>query len=183
MTRRPDYADTPSPGWRPCPWRPFFWKDLPLLREALQVDITKKMDTLLKEIRKMGAQTSASLAHLADDLHKIADGWAAKDAQIAALTSERDQLKTALESADADKAQAVADAVAADDSVDSAAIDQADAVIHDLVNQADNPPVDGGDTPPADGGDGGQVVPDPAPQGDSGDAPVNPGDGTDAPAA
>lgn len=30
-------SDTPSPGWRPYPWRPLFWRDLRLVWDYLQV--------------------------------------------------------------------------------------------------------------------------------------------------
>jgi len=108
----------------------------------------------------MGDATTASLAHLADDLHKVADVITALKADNDALRANNASLTEALASADADKAAAVAAQAQADDNADAAAVDEADGIIHDLVNQADNPPApveeppaDGGDVPPADSGD------------------------------
>lgn len=179
MTRRPDVFDqprgrhnrcvcgdspcctcrplpAPSPGWRPRALRPLFWRDLLLVVEivvdAVQRAVTPRFDAILKEIQIMGQQTDAGLAHLKDDLSKVRDGWAS-------LVAERDQYKAALENADADKAAAVASALEADDAHDAASIQEADALVHDLVNKAEQPPADSGDgsapveNPPAEGGD------------------------------
>lgn len=87
----------------------------------------------------MGEATAAALAELTKDLHRLADGFVALQAENAAL-------KDALAQADATKAQAVADAIAADDAVDSAAIAEADAIVESLSPEpapVEEPPAEG----------------------------------------
>lgn len=122
----------PSQGFRFRPWWPICWGDLPLVRATLRVDIDAKLNTMLKEIKKMAVSVDKVLA----DIQTLVAGGQAKDALIK-------QLQDALASADADKAQAVADAVSADDAGIQAQIDAADAVAQEYLNPST------GDVPPA----------------------------------
>lgn len=150
-------CETPSPGWKPCRYRPLIWGDVPLLLELMRTPVdalrtstetsaralARKLDHILKEIKAMAVSTDKILA----DIQTLVAGGQAKDALIK-------QLQDALASADADKAQAVADAVAADDAGIQAQIDAADAVAQEYLNPPPADSGDGGDTPPADSGDG-----------------------------
>lgn len=90
--------------------------------------INARLDTILERLDVMGAKQDAAMAKLTDDLNKVVAGWAAKDAQIAALTAE-------LANADA-SAQARVDAVLAeDDTFDEGVINEADAIVSGLVNE------------------------------------------------
>jgi hypothetical protein len=134
---------TPSPGWTAPDWWPTNHGDWKLVLNAitsLEKAFSKKLDTVLKEIKIM----SVSVDKLNADVQTLVAGYQA-------VVAERDALKAALAAADATQAQAVADAVAAEDADAQAKIDAADAVV-DAVN---NPPApaDGGDVPPADGED------------------------------
>ncbi len=118
----------PSPGYRPPEWWPatqadvrLIWQQL-LALEAAAVKTNTRLDTILKEIKKMGAQSQAALAELSKDLRRLADGYVAQQAKIVTL-------EAALAEADAVKAQAVADAIEADDAIDTAAIADADAIV------------------------------------------------------
>jgi hypothetical protein len=145
---------TPSPGWHAPPWWPTTHSDWAMVlnaitaldadlrrsQENLAGALAKKLDNVLKEIKIM----SVSVDKLNADVQTLVAGYQA-------VVAERDALKAALAAADATQAQAVADAVAAEDADAQQKIDAADAVV-DAVN---NPPApaDGGDVPPADGGD------------------------------
>lgn len=107
-------------------------------QEELQTSeraLSRKIDRVLKEIKKMAVSTDALLA----DIQTLVGGYEAVKAENVAL-------KAALASADANQAQAVADAVAAEDASAQAKIDAADAVV-DAANAPAAPPADGGDTP------------------------------------
>lgn len=143
MTRRPDSQDhaqvrcdelsPPASGWRWKQWRLLSRADAVILYASLREHI----DNIKKEVKKMGEATAAALAELNKDLHRLAEGYVALQAENAAL-------KAALASADADKAAAVADAIAADDAVDSAAIAEADAIVEGLSPEpAPEPPAEG----------------------------------------
>jgi len=149
---------TPSPGWTAPDWWPTNhgdWKlvlnaitalgaDLRRSQENLAGALAKKLDNALKEIKKM----SVSVDKLEADIQTVAAGYQA-------VVAERDALKAALAAADATQAQAVADAVAAEDSDSQAKIDAADAIVAGILPPApvEPAPADGGDVPPADGGD------------------------------
>lgn len=79
------------------------------------------IERIEREIKKM----AANFAELTKDIRRLADGYVAQQAKIAAL-------EAALAEADAVKAQAVADAIAADDAIDQAAIDEADAIVESV---------------------------------------------------
>ncbi len=99
-------------------------------------------NTVLKELRAMGAREDAAYEKLAADIQTVKDGWGS-------LVAERDALKAALESADADAAARVQAALDADSEVDAAKVEAADAALADLLPPAppaDEPPVD---EPPA----------------------------------
>jgi len=109
----------------------------------------------------MGEQSQAGLAELTKDLHRLADGYVALQARNGALESENGQLRAALESADADKAAAIAAAVSAEDAGNAAAIADADAIVEAVSPEpapepepepapVEEPPADSGDAP-ADG--------------------------------
>jgi hypothetical protein len=159
----------PSPGWRPRALRPLFWRDLLLVVEivvdAVQRAVTPRFDAILKEIHTMAGQTQAAAAELVKDLHRLADGYSAKDALLAAKDAEIGELRAALASADADKEAAVASAVDAQDAAGAAAINEADAIVENLSPE----PVD---TPPADSGDGSAPVENPPAEGGDSSAPV-----------
>jgi hypothetical protein len=98
-------------------------------------------NTVLKELRAMGAREDAAYEKLAADIQTVKDGWGS-------LVAERDALKAALESADADAAAQVQAALDADSEVDAAKVEAADAALADLVAPpvVEEPPVD---EPPA----------------------------------
>lgn len=57
---------TPSPGWRPCRWRPLTWGDVPLLAAAFREphdQLDHKLDQIIRKLnrldRKMSAQQDA----------------------------------------------------------------------------------------------------------------------------
>jgi hypothetical protein len=98
-------------------------------------------NTVLKELRAMGAREDAAYEKLAADIQTVKDGWGS-------LVAERDALKAALENADADAAAQVQAALDADSDVDAAKVEAADAALADLVAPpvVEEPPVD---EPPA----------------------------------
>ena len=77
----------------------------------------------------MAAREDAAYEQLNTSIQTVKDGWAA-------LVAERDQYKTALEQADATRAQAVADALEADSDVDAGKIEAANAALNELVAPA-----------------------------------------------
>lgn len=80
-------------------------------------------------ITEMGETMAANFDELNADLQVLVAGYQA-------LQAENAVLKAQLATADADKQQAVADALAADDAVDQAAVDAADAVVEAALNPA-----------------------------------------------
>lgn len=98
-------------------------------------------NTVLKEIRAMGAREDQAYAKLSADIQTVKDGWAS-------LVAERDQWKAAAEAAGADVAAQVQAALDADSEVDAAKVEAADAALADLVAPpvVEEPPVD---EPPA----------------------------------
>lgn len=105
------------------------------------------LNTVLKEIRAMGAREEQAYEKLAADIQTVKDGWGS-------LVAERDALKAALESADADAAAQVQAALDADSDVDAAKVEAADAALADLLPPppaeelpAEEPPAE---EPPAD---------------------------------
>lgn len=151
----------PSPGWRPCPYRPLLWKDVPLLLAIFrEPQDTKAAEifgavkdlgrALSRKIHALGVIVSVSVDELNADIQALVAGYQAKDALIAQLQAE-------LASADADAQARVDAAVAAEDADAQAKIDAADAVVDAVINPpapVDTPPADGGDVPPADDGSG-----------------------------
>lgn len=135
--------ETPSPGWRPGPWRPALWRDLRLLwarMEELAEHVTQTVRSGNQRIERlliaMAENSQAALAELTKDVRRLAGGYVAQQAKIALL-------ETALAEADAVKAQAVADAIAADDAIDTAAIAEADALVEAVSPEpVVEPPVD-----------------------------------------
>lgn len=131
----------PSPGWRPRALRPLFWRDLLLVVEivvdAVQRAVTPRFDAILKEIHTMAVNTDELVA----DINTLVGGYQAVKDENVALKAENGQLRSALESADADKAAAVAAAEAAD----QAQVDAADAIVDKANAPAEQPPADSGD--------------------------------------
>jgi hypothetical protein len=132
---------TPSQGWHAPDWWPATHGDWRLVVNAIEASeraLSRKFDRVLKEIRSM----SVSVDKLNADIQTLVAGYQA-------VVAERDALKAALASADATQAQAVADAVAAEDADAQSKIDAADAVVAGVNNPA---PADSGDgSAPADG--------------------------------
>ena len=91
--------------------------------------INARLDMILEELTKM----AANFDKLNADLNTLVAGYQS-------VVAENAILKGQLVTADADKQQAVADAIAADDAVDQAAVDAADAVVENVLNPA--PPVE-----------------------------------------
>jgi len=87
-----------------------------------------------ENITQIGLQMAANFDELNADLQVLVAGYQSVVAENAIL---RAQLATA----DADKQQAVADAIAADDVVDQAAVDAADAVVEAALAPPVEPPV------------------------------------------
>lgn len=148
--------DTGLAGWLGVLLAP--WRALP----GLQRDIARLLQTTATkhDIHHLGVLMTSLEQQSRDDLSAAITGaLAAYDAVVA----ERDQLRAALQAADADKAAAVADAVAADDSDDAAYNESQVAALRRLQGGSDpapaptpNPeptpaPVDG---PTDDSGDG-----------------------------
>jgi hypothetical protein len=136
---------TPSPGWTAPDWWPTNHGDWKLVLNAITASeraLSRKLDNVLKEIKKM----SVSVDKLEADIQTVAAGYQA-------VVAERDALKAALAAADATSAQAVADAVAAEDSDSQAKIDAADAIVAGILPPApvEPAPADGGEVPPVDG--------------------------------
>lgn len=75
----------------------------------------------------LGEKMAANFDQLDADLNTLAQGYVA-------LQAANKQLSDALASADADKAAAVAQAIADDDAVDQAAVDAADAIAQGVLN-------------------------------------------------
>lgn len=109
---------------------------------------TLTLRNLKKEIQIMADREDASFEKLTADLTAVAAGWGVLTASNAQLVDENAQLRAALESADADKAAAIASALDTDSEADADKVDAADAIIAGLVPPADQPPAD---EPPADG--------------------------------
>lgn len=91
--------------------------------------INARLDMILEELTKM----AANFDKLNADLNTLVAGYQS-------VVAENAILKGQLATADADKQQAVADAIAADDAVDQAAVDAADLVVENVLNPA--PPVE-----------------------------------------
>jgi chromosome segregation ATPase len=126
------------------------WDDLKSWFECLFEGHSHSIDARLGRIEKhiskltrKVTQMSVSVDKVLADIQTLVAGSQAKDALIK-------QLQDALAAADATQAQAVADAVAADESGIQAQIDAADAVAQEYLNPA---PADGGGAP-VDGGSG-----------------------------
>lgn len=103
--------------------------DTAFLRTQASVTNTK-----FDDLKERVIQVAANFDKLDADLNTLAAGYVA---QQAIIKTQAD----ALASADADKAQAVADAIAADDAIDQAAVDAADGIAQAVLNPA--PPADG----------------------------------------
>ena len=99
--------------------------------------------------RTLMAREDENYARLSATVENVKTGWAS-------LVAERDEYKAALAGVDAEKAQAVADALAADSEHDADAIAQVEASLAELVPgqpvevPADDAPPAGGDTPAGD---------------------------------
>lgn len=165
MTRRPDVFDQPRGRHnrcvcgdeQPCTCgpvrapaqgfrirrilRPMFWNDfllaVEIAVEAFQRALTPRLDEILEEIKKMAVNTDELVA----DINTLVGGYQAVKDENVALKAENGQLRSALESADADKAAAVAAAEAAD----QAQVDAADAIVDKANAPAEQPPADSGD--------------------------------------
>lgn len=98
--------------------------DITAIRTALE-GLDRKLDA-------MSEREDAAYAQLNSTIQTVKDGWAS-------LVAERDQYKAALEQADAEKAQAVADVLAADSDVDAAKVEAADAALAELNAQPAQP--------------------------------------------
>lgn len=96
--------------------------DTSATRAAVAV-IEKTVDDMKERLIKMAVNVDKITA----DIQTLAAGYQAARA-------ENTQLRTALESADADKAQAVAAAIAAEDSDAQSKIDAADAIADAVLN-------------------------------------------------
>jgi hypothetical protein len=116
-------------------------RDMAIVKPAVLEQKTI-LNTVLKEIRAMGAREDQAYEKLAADIQTVKDGWAS-------LVAERDQWKAAAEAAGADVAAQVQAALDADSDVDAGKVEAADAALADLLPPAppaDQPPVD---EPPA----------------------------------
>jgi regulator of PEP synthase PpsR (kinase-PPPase family) len=96
--------------------------DVAFLR--LQSSVT---NSKLDDLKERMIQMAANFDQLVADLNTLAQGYVA-------LQAANKQLSDALASADADKAAAVAQAIAEDDAVDQAAVDAADAIAQGVLN-------------------------------------------------
>lgn len=96
--------------------------DVAFLR--LQSSVTNNK---LDDLKERSIQMAANFDELNADLATLATGYQSLQAANAIL-------QAAVDAADADKAAAVAAALAADDVVDQAAVDAADAVVEGLLN-------------------------------------------------
>lgn len=125
---------TPEPGWRPEDRRPVVWDDLRRFWAEMHV-LALQVARIEEKVNAM----SVNVDKLNSDIQALVAGYQS-------VVVERDALKAALAEADAEKAQAVADALAADNAVDQAAIDAADKVVADVLNPPapEEPPADGG---------------------------------------
>jgi hypothetical protein len=85
--------------------------------------IHAKLDMIMERLELM----AANFDELNADLNTLATGYQS-------LQAANVILQAAVDAADATKAQAVADAIAADDAVDQAAVDAADAVVESVLN-------------------------------------------------
>lgn len=121
-----------------CCWRRWVRKALKCIRSDAAATcasvgmIHAKLDMIMKELRNM----AANFEELKTDLQTLIAGYRS-------VVAENVILKQQLANADAATQQAVAEAVAADDVVDQAAVDAADEVV-DAANAELNPPVDEG---------------------------------------
>ena len=88
--------------------------------------IETKIDTLIRKVDRMAAREDAAYEKLNASIQTVKDGWAS-------LVAERDALKAALESADADAAVRVQEALDADSEVDAGKVEAADAALAELV--------------------------------------------------
>jgi hypothetical protein len=116
-------------------------RDMAIVKPAVLEQKTI-LNTVLKEIRAMGAREDQAYEKLAADIQTVKDGWAS-------LVAERDQWKAAAEAAGAEVAAQVQAALDADSDVDAGKVEAADAALADLLPPAppaDQPPVD---EPPA----------------------------------
>lgn len=107
--------------------------------EAELCKLTKWADTIptRKDLRhleeRMAAREDASYEKLNADIESVKTGWAALQAQNAALAADNQTLRDALAAADADKAAAVESALTADSETDADKIDAADAALASLL--------------------------------------------------
>lgn len=130
---------TPSPGWRPWSWRPL----MSLIFEYLQV-LGRKLDSLHEEMTKMGAREDAADARTAELIELVRQ-------HEAALKTENDQLRSALASADADKAAALE----AESDADAGRQEAFNSALDELAGNAAPPADDSGDgSAPVDDGSG-----------------------------
>jgi hypothetical protein len=115
------------PDWYPV-GRAEFDQRMTRVEKTLQ-EIDRHVLAVEEITTKIGSDMAADFDQLNTDLQTLATGFVAQAAQIVAL-------QNALNSADADKAAAVAAAIAADDATDQAAVDAADAVAQAALNPA-----------------------------------------------
>jgi hypothetical protein len=110
-----------NPGWFPVTVEEFERRMHALHRLVIGID--DHLTDVEEILTRIGERMAANFDQLDADLNTLATGYQA-------VVAERDQLKQALAAADANKAQAVADAVAAD----QAAIDAADGIAKSVLN-------------------------------------------------
>ncbi len=122
-------------------------RDMATIKPVL-LRIPKQLTAMEARMSELEDQTRVELAAA---ITGALGAYDAKVAELAAVSAERDNLRAALETADADKAAAVEAAVSADDAGDAAFnAEQVDALrrLQPVVEPpADNPPAD---EPPVD---------------------------------
>lgn len=124
-----------DPGWFPVT-NDLFERRMSRLERVIR-DIDEHLSAVEKritgQITQQGATMAADFDQLNTDLQTLATGYASLQAANAILQS-------AVDSASADKAAAVAQQLADDNAVDQAAVDAADAVAQGVLNPPPAPP-------------------------------------------